>query len=278
MPELPEVEVVVQRLREGLLGREILAVRVPSKLVLREISKARARDLLEGARITGVRRRAKHILVDTDRETLVLHLRMTGDMHLVPSDEPLPKFTRLAVDVDGGTLVFTDRRHLGTAHVVKDAQWMLQHLGPEPLDDAFDADALAARLRGARPIKASLLDQTVIAGVGNIYADESLFRARIAPMRKTSSLTPAEIVQLHDAIRAALTDSIDALQGKQIAWRYLNRGGESPFLVYDRGGEPCLRCGATLAVLRVAGRTTVACPKCQSFKAPRKAKGSRPRR
>lgn len=288
MPELPEVEVIARRLRDGaggfspLVGRTIASVRVPSKLVLRNISALRARARLAGAQVRGVRRRAKHIVLDTYRDgvagALVLHLRMTGDLNLVPTDALLPRFTRLALDLNGGwTLAFTDRRHLGTAHVVDDASPLLAGLGPEPLDRAFDVDALAARLKGARPIKATLLDQRVIAGIGNIYADEALFRARLAPTRRTSSLSRGEIEELHVAIRAALTDSIDSLlgQGTRIAWRYLNRASASPFLVYGRGGEPCLRCGSVLAVLRVAGRTTVACPTCQSFRVSRRSPGGR---
>lgn len=268
----------MRRLRDGagpvpsIVGRTIAAVRVPSKRIVQAPARATFIARLTGARISGARRRAKHILVDTSAGTLVLHLRMTGDINLVhtPSaGQALPQFTRLAIDLDDGwTLAFTDGRHLGTARLLEDAADVDEHLralGPEPLDPVWTVAALAQRLRGARTVKAALLDQTVVAGVGNIYADESLFRARIKPTRKVTSLTRAEVRTLHKSIRAALSDSIQSLvdEGATIAWRYQHRESESPFLVYDRGGEPCARCGTKLTTTRVAGRTTVMCKRCQ---------------
>jgi formamidopyrimidine-DNA glycosylase len=275
VPELPEVEIVMRRLRDGagsapsIVGRTVERVRVPSTRIVVAPSRTLFMQRLSGAKITGARRRAKHILVDTSEGTLALHLRMTGDLHVQRVDEPLPKFTRLALELDDDwTLAFTDGRHLGTARLLstpEEVEELLRELGPEPLEPAWTLDAFAQRLRGARAVKAALLDQTVVAGVGNIYADESLFRARIKPTRKVTSLSRAEVRALHAAIRAALTDSIQSLvdAGATIAWRYQNRDSESPFLVYDRGGEPCTRCGAKLSTTRVAGRTTVMCKRCQ---------------
>lgn len=275
MPELPEVEIVMRRLRDGagqvpsIVGRTVERVRVPSARIVVAPSRASFMKRLSGAVITGARRRAKHILVDTSAGTLALHLRMTGDMNLVPAEEPLPRFTRLALALDGEwTLAFTDSRHLGTARLLAtrdDVDEFLRELGPEPLDAAWTVDVFAQRLQGTRAVKAALLDQAVVAGVGNIYADESLFRARIKPTRKVTSLSRAEVRALHAAIRAALTDSIESLvnAGATILWRYQHRESESPFLVYDRGGELCTRCGAKLTTMRVAGRTTVMCKRCQ---------------
>jgi formamidopyrimidine-DNA glycosylase len=274
VPELPEVEIVMRRLRDGagkvpsIVGHVIERVRVPSKLVVKEPSRAAFMTQLSGARITGARRRAKHILIDTSAGTLALHLRMTGDLNVVPAEEALPKFTRLALELDDEwTVAFTDGRHLGTARLLDadGVEELLREVGPEPLDAAWTVDAFAARLKGARAVKAALLDQAVVAGVGNIYADESLFRAKIRPTRKVTSLTKAEVRALHRAIKAALEDSIQSLvnEGATIAWRYQHRESESPFLVYDRGGEPCTRCGAKLTTTRVAGRTTVMCKHCQ---------------
>lgn len=275
MPELPEVEIVMHRLRDGagavpsIVGHVIERVRVPSKLVVKAPSRTAFMTALSGARITGARRRAKHILIDTSAGTVALHLRMTGDLNVVRADEALPKFTRLALELDDDwTIAFTDGRHLGTARLLEtpeEVEDMLRELGPEPLDAAWTVDAFAARLKGARAVKAALLDQTVVAGVGNIYADESLFRARIKPSRKVTSLTRAEVRTLHGAIKSALQDSIQSLvdEGATIRWRYQHRESESPFLVYDRGGEPCTRCGAKLTTTRVAGRTTVMCKRCQ---------------
>ena len=275
MPELPEVEILMRRLRDGagaapsIVGRVIERVRVPSKLVVKAPSCATFMQLLSDAKITGAKRRAKHILIESSAGTLALHLRMTGDLSVVRADDPLPKFTRLALDLnDDWTLAFTDGRHLGTARFLvsdDEVDALLSDLGPEPLDAAWTLDAFAQRLQGARSVKAALLDQTVVAGVGNIYADESLFRAKIRPTRKVTSLTRAELRALHRAIKAALEDSIQSLvdAGAVIPWRYQNRDSESPFLVYDRGGEPCTRCGTKLTTTRVAGRTTVMCTQCQ---------------
>lgn len=274
MPELPEVEIVMRRLRDGagqvpsILGHVIERVRVPSTRIVVAPSRTAFMQQLSGARVTGARRRAKHILIDTSAGTLALHLRMTGDLNVARADEALPKFTRLALELDDDwTLAFTDGRHLGTARLLDDdgVDELLREVGPEPLDPAWTVDAFAARLKGARAVKAALLDQTVVAGVGNIYADESLFRARIKPSRKVPSLTRAEVRALHKSIKAALEDSIQSLvdEGAAIRWRYQHRESESPFLVYDRGGEPCTRCGTKLTTTRVAGRTTVMCKRCQ---------------
>lgn len=256
-----------------MVGRVIERVRVPSKRIVRAPSRTAFIKKLAGARIAGVRRRAKHILVDTSAGTIALHLRMTGDINVTATqtqaDAEPPKFTRLAIDVDGGwSIVFTDGRHLGTARLLDDAAAgeLLEQIGPEPLDAAWTLDVFASHLRGSRAVKAALLDQTVVAGIGNIYADESLFRARIAPTRKVTSLTKAEVARLHKCIREALTDSIQSLvdEGATIKWRYAHRESESPFLVYDRAGEPCTRCGRKLTTTRVAGRTTVMCKRCQA--------------
>lgn len=288
MPELPEVETIARRLVSGtrleppLVGRHIVRVDVASSRIVQEPSAAELAQRLAGARVLGVRRRAKHLLVDTDRGVLVLHLRMTGDLHVRRAAgsgaEPPPRFLRASFVLDDGSaLQFTDSRHLGEIRLVDDPASLLAELGPEPLDPAFTADALAARLTGSRAIKAALLDQSVVGGVGNIYSDEALFRARLWPERPTSSLTPAEVKRLHKGIVDALQDSIDSLakDDLDVRWRYLNRTEESPFFVYDRGGEPCRRCGAKLRELEVAGRTTVACPVCQGGPA-RAAKRPRP--
>ncbi|HEY4221222.1 MAG TPA: zinc finger domain-containing protein, partial [Myxococcota bacterium] len=150
--------------------------------------------------------------------------------------------------------------------LLDDAAAHLSDLGPEPLDDAFTVDVLAGILRGKkRPVKAVLLDQSAIAGVGNIYSDESCFLAQIHPATLASALDASAIKRLHKAIRQSLTDSIKALSDDdgEIAWRYQNRQGESPFKVYDRAGEPCKRCKKKLVSSRVAGRATVTCPHCQ---------------
>ena len=275
MPELPEVETICWRLRHGghgetaLVGRTVLAVHLPDPAVV--VGDARLlTDLLTGATVTAVWRRAKWIVVEVSTAdgataTVLIHLKMTGDVHVRASASAAPRFVRLAADLDDGSVfAFTDPRRFGHIALCVDLDAAFKDLGPEPLDDAFTAPVLRQRLRGRRPIKATLLDQAVIAGLGNIYADESLWWARVHPQTRTDTLSDDDVFNLHRSIRHALRASITASKD-ELAWRYANRGAPSPFQVYDRGGEPCLRCGAPLSTTTVAGRTTVLCPTCQAL-------------
>ena len=275
MPELPEVETICWRLRHGghgetaLVGRTVLAVHLPDPGVV--VGDARLlTDLLTGATVTAVWRRAKWIVVevstaDDAAATALIHLKMTGDVHVRAATAVAPRFVRLEAELDDGSvLAFTDPRRFGHIALCVDLDAAFKDLGPEPLDDAFTPLVLRQRLRGRRPIKATLLDQAVVAGLGNIYADESLWLARIHPQTRTDALGDDDVFNLHRSIRHALRASITASKD-ELAWRYANRGAPSPFQVYDRGGEPCLRCGTTLAQTSVAGRTTVVCPTCQAL-------------
>lgn len=277
MPELPEVETICWRLRHGghgetaLVGRTVMAVHLPDPfVVVGEV--VDLVDALTGAQVTAVWRRAKWIVLDLDlahgaTATVLIHLKMTGDVHVRAAATAAPRFVRLAADLDDGSvLAFTDPRRFGHVALCVDLEAAFQDLGPEPLDDAFTPLVLRQRLRGRRPIKSTLLDQSVVAGLGNIYADESLWWARVHPHTRTDTLSDDDVVNLHRSIRHALRASITASKD-ELAWRYQNRGAPSPFQVYDRGGEPCLRCGAPLATTTVAGRTTVLCPTCQALPA-----------
>ncbi len=272
MPELPEVEIIRRRLRDGtkaekkLVGRRVTGVHVPSPRALKEPSKAAFAKAIHGARFIDVKRRAKYLLVETDKGTLLVHLRLTGDLHVVPASAEEPRFLRLAVDLDDGSrLAFTDGRHLGEVRFVDDAAAHMPELGPEPLEDAFTVDVLADALRSSRTVKGVLMDQAVVAGVGNIYSDEACWYAKIHPARKAQSLDHAEAQRLHDAVRRALQKSMDDLVAADLAidWRYADRSAVSPFMVYDRAGEPCPRCKTELDKATVAGRTSVFCPHCQ---------------
>ena len=273
MPELPEVETVCWRLREGghgepaLVGRRLASVEILDHKVLRSGDP----DALHDARVVDVRRRAKWIAIDVVKEgedeaddvktTLLVHLRMTGDLHVLR--ELPPKFVRFVCTLDSGALlVFTDPRRFGTLDVVDDIGPFVSDLGPEPLDDAFTPKVLKARLTGKRPIKAALLDQEVLAGLGNIYADESLFLAKIAPQTPANSLHDLDVKRLHIGIQQSLRESISNAR-TALAWRYANRDTPSPFRVYERAGEACVVCGTTLSSTTIAGRTTVWCPTCQ---------------
>jgi formamidopyrimidine-DNA glycosylase len=271
MPELPEVETVCWRLREGghgeppLLGRRLDTIEILDAKVLRSGDI----DAVHGARVVGIRRRAKWIVIDVAREddddvvrqSLLLHLRMTGDLHV---RRELPaRFVRFVCTLDSGALlVFTDPRRFGTLDVVDDITPHIDELGPEPLDDAFTPAVLAKQLKGKRAIKATLLAQDVVAGLGNIYADEALFLANIHPETSTSSLTAAQVERLHAGIQRALRESIAAAR-TELAWRYENKSAPSPFRVYDRGGEPCVVCSTALSSTTIGGRTSVWCERCQ---------------
>ena len=253
------------------MGRTVLAVHLPDPgVVVGDVGDLV--DALTGAQVTAVWRRAKWIVVQLARAdgataTVLIHLKMTGDVHVRASASAAPRFVRLAAELDDGSvLAFTDPRRFGHIAVCGDLEAAFKDLGPEPLDDAFTAPVLRQRLRGRRPIKATLLDQAVVAGLGNIYADESLWLAGLHPQRRTDALGDDDVVNLHRSIRHALRASITASKD-ELAWRYANRGAPSPFQVYDRGGEPCLRCGTSLATTTVAGRTTVLCPTCQALPA-----------
>jgi formamidopyrimidine-DNA glycosylase len=272
MPELPEVETVCWRLREGghgeppLVGRAIAGFDVVDGRVLRSGDVRR----VVGARVVDVVRRAKWITIrtasaDGDGGTaaahLLVHLVMTGDLHVVAA--PPPRFVRWQARLDDGShLVFTDPRCFGHLDVVEDDEPFFAGLGPEPLGADFSAATLAAAA-GARPLKATLLDQAVVAGLGNIWVDESLHVAGLDPRRAGRSLSDDERQRLHGAIRATLQQAI-AEAKVELVWRYGNRTDASPFRVYDRGGEPCRACTATLSSTKIAGRTTVWCPRCQT--------------
>lgn len=275
MPELPEVETICWRLREGghgeapLVGHTIVDVALPDPGVV-DGDSVGFMDGLRGAHVRDVWRRAKWIVVDVDdaadrRRRVLVHLKMTGDLHVRAADDA-PRFLRFSWTLEDGTrLCFTDPRRFGHVELLAagdDLDARFADLGPEPLEAAFTARALRERLTGKRPLKASLLDQGIVAGVGNIYADESLWLARLHPATPTNALSDDEVVRLHHGLRRALRESIAASK-EALAWRYENRSAPSPFRVYDRGGGPCLRCGTTLSTTTVAGRTTVFCPHCQ---------------
>jgi formamidopyrimidine-DNA glycosylase len=275
VPELPEVETICWRLREGGHGEPPLVGRTLAALVVDDGRVLRAGDVtaVVGARVVDVVRRAKWITIRTSAGAhLLVHLVMTGDLHV--RDAPPARFVRWHARLDDDThLVFTDPRRFGHLDVVVDDAPFFAGLGPEPLDDAFTPAVLAAGVAGARAIKAILLDQAVVVGLGNIWSDEALHRAGLDPRRPGRSLDDDEVTRLHGAIRTTLHGAIDDARS-EFVWHYTNRGAPSPFSVYDRAGEPCRACATPLSTTKLAGRTTVWCPRCQP--APRVRR--RPRR
>jgi formamidopyrimidine-DNA glycosylase len=273
VPELPELETIVRDLRPLLTGRRILAVRRTSKQALRRPWRSEWEPLLAGQAIDEVRRRGKWIVMRLSSGAfLVVHLGMTGQLTVADAGDDLAAHTHLVFDLDapGKQLRFRDIRRFGGASVFLseadlEAFFTENGLGPEPF--SLDPKAWRARLAATtRPIKAVLLDQTVVAGVGNIYANESLFVARIHPQKRACDLERAEADRLRKAIATVLTHAI-ARRGSTIR-NYVGGDGlaggyQDEFRVYGRKGEPCPRCGTTLVSLRTGGRASHYCPACQ---------------
>ncbi len=279
MPELPEVETIRRQLAPHVEGRTIERAEVLDARWCEPAAPAELADAVEGREVLTVGRRGKYFDVELDGEIhLVMHLRMTGNLLFVPADgdpggQPYVR-VRLSLD-DGSTVLFADPRRFGTglALLGDDArdEYFSTRLGVEPLSPDFTADALRALAKGRRsPVKAFLLSQERIAGVGNIYADEALFRARIHPLRLVGTLRRAQVEALHGAVIESLQAGIDARGASIDDFRHTDgaRGSfQDRFLVHRREGEPCPRCGTTVVKLRAAGRGTYICPRCQ--RAPR---------
>lgn len=256
MPELPEVESAVRRLRDAIINKRIVRVDVLHPALRRRLSPARLRSV-RGMRVTHVERRGKHQLIWLDDgRTLHAHFRMTGDWLIDRATDPLPRFARAAITLDDGVrAVLNDPRALSTLdlHAANAAPDL--GLGPEPDDPALTPDSLLEVLSRKRaPIKPVLLDQRVIAGLGNIYAAESLWHARISPSTRASSLTRAQVKRLLTAIRRVIARATGA--------RYTDPS-VSRLAVYDRAGKPCRRCGTPIERIVQAGRSTYFCPGCQ---------------
>jgi formamidopyrimidine-DNA glycosylase len=271
MPELPEVETIRRQLVAHVQGRTIVAAEVLDPRWTTPEQPALVARELRGAVIESLWRSGKYLVwqLSGDRH-LITHLRMTGAVLFDPDPEPLHARVRLELD-SGHRLVFDDPRRFGTGHLLhgtpaRDA-YLAARLGIEPFTDDFTAAHLFALTRGRRaPIKAFVLDQKRIAGVGNIYADEALFRARIHPLRPAGRLRRAELERLREGIEAALQAGIDARGASIDDFRHIDgaRGAfQNQFLIHRRAGEPCPRCGTRVVKLVVAGRGTYVCERCQ---------------
>jgi formamidopyrimidine-DNA glycosylase len=283
MPELPEVETIRRQLAPALEGRRLVRVEVLDPRWSDPAPPAAVADALEGRRVEQLGRRGKYLIASLDEDVhLVMHLRMTGNLLLAPAagEEREPSHLRVRITLDSGErLLFVDVRRFGTGVVLLGsdalADYFEARLGVEPLGPDFTAEALRALARGRRaPVKAFLLAQERIAGVGNIYADEALFRARIHPLRPVGSLRRKQVGELRDAVVATLEAGIDAKGATIDDFRHADgaRGSfQDRFLVHTREGEPCPRCGGPIRKLRVAGRGTYVCERCQPR--PRRRRG-----
>jgi formamidopyrimidine-DNA glycosylase len=270
MPELPEVETVARSLIEGqgvsdgILGLSIAEARVRWERSVAEPSAAEFVGRIQGQQVSEVGRRAKFIRIDLSEDTLLVHLRMTGELVLDSSDAALTKYSKVQVFFKNGIrLSFNDARKFGRVWLVEDPERLLAGLGPEPLETSLKPAAFHTMLTNRnRQLKPLLLDQSFIAGLGNIYVDEALHYARLHPLQLSNQLTKDQASQLLKGIRKVLRESIKA-NGSSIDWAY--RGGEfqNKFKVYQKTGEPCPRCGTPIERIVVGQRGTHLCPKCQ---------------
>ncbi len=285
MPELPEVETIRRQLAPHLEGRRIEAVEILDARWTRPRDPRPVEQQLRGALVDTVGRSGKYLdLSLSDQQHLLIHLRMTGSLLFDPLEEP--PHTRARFQLDGGhRLLYADPRRFGTGHLLSSVAerdvYLSARLGAEPFTPAFTALYLREAARGRRaPVKAFLLDQRRIAGVGNIYADEALFRAGIHPLRAAGKLTAAQWVRLHAAIEEVLTAGIDARGATIDDFRHVDgaRGSfQDRFLVHRRAGEPCPTCGGPVRKIVAAGRGTYVCESCQTRPRARRAPGTQAR-
>jgi formamidopyrimidine-DNA glycosylase len=274
VPELPEIETIRRQLGPRLEGRTVERLEVLDPRWCHPAPPAEVDAAVRGRRIERLARRGKYLVVElADEVFLVMHLRMTGNVLLLPPGEPPERpYTRVRMPLDSGaTILFCDARRFGTGVVLLGERtrddYFDQRLGVEPLEPAFTSDALHDLAAGRRaPVKAFLLTQERVAGVGNIYADEALFRARIHPLRPVGTLRRPQLGSLRDAVVESLEAGIDARGATIDDFRDADgaRGSfQDRFLVHRREGEPCPRCGRAIRKIRAAGRGTYVCERCQ---------------
>jgi len=270
MPELPEVETIKNELTPYIVGRTVTGVTLCWEGIVREPPVEEFCSRLIGQKISGLSRRGKYLIFNlSSGELLILHLRMTGSLLLSPNSDDPARFIRAIIHLDEGCqLYFRDPRKFGVMWLAKDTSDLEAKLGPEPLQEGFIPQVLLERLKKRKaPIKASLLDQDLIAGIGNMYADEILFSAGIYPMRSGDGLTPAEIKRLHCAIQEVLWAAIDN-KGASVE-NYYRPGGElgtAHFqfrVAHKLGGDNCPVCKTPIERMVVRNRGTYFCPKCQ---------------
>jgi len=275
MPELPEVEHVVRALQTVVAGRVIVKAELHRQRLAPDITPRSFAKKLAGATIKFIHRRGKHILFDLDnRRTLIVHLRMSGKFLLLTSDDADPKFAHAVFYFSDETrLVFQDQRHFGLMKLVDTSKLYeakeLSKLAPEPFSDEFSPGYLITRLKASnRALKEFLLDQTKVCGLGNIYASEALFLAKISPSKRTQAVSKARAEALFISIRDVLDEAIRSggsieVDPRNIGEGVYGEGSETAWRVYDRENEACPDCGSAIRRIKQAGRSTYYCGKCQ---------------
>ncbi len=275
MPELPEVEVIARSLDSLVRGRTIVKAELLRQRLAPETPQNQFPRELDNSKINYIHRRGKHVLFDLEnKRTLIVHLRMTGRFSLLTAEIEYPKFTHAVFHLDGGDrLVFDDQRHFGLMKIVetKDLHEAreLKKLAPEPLSAEFSADYLRSKTQASkRSLKEFLIDQTKVCGLGNIYACEAMFAAGVSPRKRANRLTKASVERLHASIRAVLHEAIAHASGQPVdpenlEGNYFSAGTTAGWYVYDRENEPCRRCNTPILRLKLGGRSTYYCRKCQ---------------
>lgn len=275
MPELPEVELVAQSLDRLVSNRKIIAAELLRERLAPETAPEDFAAMLQNARINRIKRRGKHILFDLDNDkTLIAHLRMSGRFMLLPLERELPKYAHAVFYfADETRLVFQDQRHFGLMKIVETADLNetkeIKKLAPEPFSDEFNPKYFRAVLKTSkRSLKEFLLDQTKVCGLGNIYASEALFLARVNPQIAADKLSKKKADELFEKIREVLRESIAHgstlnVNPENIDGSYYGGGYTLGWRVYDREKEPCAECQSEIARLKQAGRSTYFCPQCQ---------------
>ncbi|HEX3033262.1 MAG TPA: bifunctional DNA-formamidopyrimidine glycosylase/DNA-(apurinic or apyrimidinic site) lyase [Bacillota bacterium] len=273
MPELPEVETVRRTLEPGLVGQRITKVEPVTGKIIKQPAVCEFCSGLTGRQVAQVARRGKYLLVELEgNKCLVVHLRMTGQFTLVSPEQPREKHTHVVFTLSNGReLRYVDPRQFGEMHLLPRDNYAsitgLRTIGPEPLGQLFQPEQLYRNLQGKKSkIKSVLLDQRVVAGLGNIYVDEALFRAGVNPERPAGTLTVEETEAVYSAVREVLAEGIE-YRGTSIK-DYVDGEGKSGSFqnrlkAYGRAGEPCFSCGSPMAKTKIGGRTTVFCPDCQ---------------
>jgi formamidopyrimidine-DNA glycosylase len=275
MPELPEVEVVARSLDSLVKKRRIVAARLLRPRLAPDTTPRKFAAKLSDARINFVHRRGKHILFDLDNNrTLITHLRMSGRFLILSNGNADPKFTHAIFHLDDDSrLIFDDQRHFGLMKIVETAKLHeakeIAKLAPEPFSEEFSLKYLQGVLKSSkRSIKEFLIDQTKVCGLGNIYASECLFMARVDPEKRTDAISPRQAARLYEGIQEILREAVDLgrtlpIDPQDIGGSIYGNGPEAGWRVYDREGEPCVNCGKSLLRLKQAGRSTYYCRRCQ---------------
>jgi formamidopyrimidine-DNA glycosylase len=267
MPELPEVETIARAIAPDLIGETILSADLRWARTLATPAPKKFAELVKGQKVLSVGRRAKYLILRLEDYNLLIHLRMSGDLIVREGKIKPEKHDRLILHLSNQKqLAFNDTRKFGRVWFTAQSESVLDKLGPEPLEKEFTAAWLAENLRKrSRQLKPLLLDQTFIAGLGNIYTDECLNIAKLHPLRLANTVTAKQAAALHKAIRAVLKEGIKR-NGATIDWVYRGGGYQNHFRVYDREGKPCKNCGTTIQKLTVGQRGTHICPNCQRLR------------